>query len=192
MAVQVQINDHGVGAYLSAMPESITAAAKRAIARATANTHTKVTTGHSLHRRTGELMRSIHMNVKGNSLSTISGSVHSKGVRYAAIQETGGTITAKRAYRGVPGGPYLNIPLSGNQTGAGVMRQTARQVFQNGGNIVRSARGNYIVLSNIGTPMFVLKKQVTIPARLGMVAAADDEVPLLMSRLRDLMQGAIE
>jgi len=188
----MRINSHGIEAYLGAMPERMFTAAKESIQDATGNTHRNVTQNSELHRRTGELMRSIHTQVSGNTLAELSGSVFSKGVKYAAIQETGGTVRAKRAYRGVQGGPYLNIPLSGNKTAAGVTRKTARQVFQEGGNIIRSRRGNYIVMSSNGVPMFVLKKQVDIPARLGMRKAADNEVPLLMNRLREAMQGVIE
>jgi len=188
----VSINTNGLEAYFKGLPSGVFEVAKQAVASAVANTQRTVKTNTSLHRRTGELMRSIHTRVKGSDLSTLSGSVHSAGVKYAAIQETGGTITAKRAYRGVQGGAYLNIPLAANKTAAGVMRKTAKQVFQSGGSIIKSRRGNYIVIDEIGVPMFVLKKSVTIPARLGMQKAADDEVPLLMSRLRDAMQGAIE
>jgi len=35
--------------------------------------------------------------------------------------------------------------------------------------------------------MMVLKKEVTIPARLGMVDAANDQIPTILSGLRDLI-----
>jgi len=187
----VQINDNGLTQYLGAMPDHMFTAAKHEVRKAASNTHKQITRHSELHRRTGQLMRSIHLTVKGDTLDKISGAVFSEGNRYARIQETGGVIKAKNAYRGVQGGPYLNIPLSANKTAAGAMRQTAKQVFQGGGSIIRSRRGNYIVMSSMGVPMFVLKKQVVIPARLGMQKAADDEVPLLMNRLQAAMDGVI-
>jgi len=190
--MSVTIRDHGVRAYLEGLPSSMFQAAKQAISSAVANTHERVVTNTALHRRTGALMRSIHTETHGGDLRSLGGSVFSRGTRYASIQETGGVVRAKRAYRGVPGGAYLNIPLPLNKTASGATRKTARQVFQAGGTIVKSRRGNYIVLSNIGTPMFVLKKQVTIPARLGMQKAADDEIAPLMVRMRELAQGAIQ
>ena len=190
--MNISIRDKGLRTYLENLPSGMFQAAKQAISSAVANTHERVVTNTTLHRRTGALMRSIHTETHGESLGKLGGSVFSKGTRYAAIQETGGVVKAMRAYRGVQGGAYLNIPLQANKTAAGVTRQTAKQVFRAGGVIIKSRRGNYIVLSNIGTPMFVLKKQVTIPARLGMQKAADDEVPLLMGRLRELAQEAIQ
>ena len=160
-------------------------AAKKAIAKATLEVQTRVKSNFNsggLNSRTGRLRRSIQTSMTGSAMSTISGRVYSDMV-YAPIQEKGGTIKAKDKYLRVPGGPYLNIPLSSNKTAAGVMRMGAREVFAGGGFIIKSKKGNYLVMSGAGQPMFVLKKQVTIPARLGMMKASEDSIPTLLSEL---------
>lgn len=163
---------------------------KTAISKAALNTHATVSSySGGLHNRSGLLRRSLKTDVKGTTLNDLSGDVYTD-VKYAPIHEKGGTVKAIDKYLRVPGGPYLNIPLAANKTAAGVMRMNARQVFNGGGYIVRSRIGNYLVMSGTGQPMFVLKKQVTIPARLGMEKAADDEIPTLLSTLSsELLRG---
>lgn len=143
-------------------------------------------TGDGLNSRTGLLRRSIKTSNKGNTLDTLHSSVFTD-VKYAPIQEKGGVVKAKNKYVGVPGGPYLNIPLTANKTAAGVMRRGARAIFSTGGFIIKSKAGNYLVMSGEGVPMFVLKKQVTIPARLGMQEAAEEQVPTLLSTLNNTL-----
>lgn len=161
-------------------------ATKKAISKATLEVQSRVkgnfNSGDGLHSRSGRLRRSIQTSITGTTMTTVSGRVYSDMV-YAPIQETGGTIRAKDKYLRVAGGPYLNIPLSANKTAAGMMRMGAREVFNAGGFIIKSKKGNYLVMSGAGQPMFVLKKQVTIPARLGMMKASDDSVPTLLSEL---------
>lgn len=147
--------------------------------------------GDKLHARTGLLRRSMKTTLEGTNFSDLKGSVHTDVV-YAPIQETGGTISAKRAYATLPGGPYLNIPLAANLTAAGVMRQNARDVFAAGGFIIKSKVGNYIVMSGVGQPMFVLKRSVKIPARLGMENAMNDEIPTLLGNLDTAIQSRLE
>lgn len=141
--------------------------------------------GNKLHSRTDALRLSIKTATRGTTLNTLRGSVFSDSI-YAPIHEHGGTVKAKDKYLRVPGGPYLNIPLPSNKTPAGVMRKNARTVFNEGGYIMRSARGNYIVMSGINEPMFILRKKVEIPARLGMVKAAEDEIPTMLGRINSL------
>jgi hypothetical protein len=87
---------------------------------------------------------------------------------------------------GVPGGPYLNIPTSANKTASGVTRLQAREVFNRGGYITQTKGGVWGVFL-LGQMMFSLKKQVKIPARLGMIDAAEDEVPTLLNKLRNVL-----
>jgi len=110
-------------------------------------------------------------------------------VVYAPIHEYGGVIKAARAYRKVPGGPYLNIPASANKTKAGVMRYTAKDVFQMGGYIRRIGRRWGVMLGK--QLMFTLHKEVTIPARLGFRDAVDAEIPTLLSELNRLSGNRI-
>lgn len=188
--IQVEVVGLGeVQHWLEQFPEESFQNARDAIHnamfRAKAKTQKNATT--ILKVRSGTLRRSINFSTSGKTLSTLMGSffaANKKGgatLSYAPIQEYGGTIKAKNAYKKVPGGPYLNIPAKDNKTPAGVMRKTARQVFQNGGFI----RGRTIVLK--GKTMFYLVKQVKIRARLGMNKAAEDEIPTLLGDLQKLI-----
>jgi hypothetical protein len=175
---------------LSDLPSVLFEDAKEAISKATINTQKRIsdnfgTGSNQLKSRTGSLRRSLQTRVAGETLNTLTGRVYTNMI-YAPLQEKGGTVKAIDKYMRVPGGPYLNIPLSANKTPAGVMRQSARDVFSAGGFIRRSNAGNYLVCRNDGTPMFVLKKQVYVPPRLGMLQAAEDEVPTLLNNLRNL------
>jgi len=175
---------------LDELPEHSFDVTKVAISKAVLNTHAKVSSySGGLHNRSGLLRRSLKTDVKGTTLKDLRGDVYTD-VKYAPIHEKGGTISAIDKYLRVPGGPYLNIPLATNKTAAGVMRMNARQVFSAGGYIIKSRIGNYLVMSGTDQPMFVLKKQVTIPARLGMEKAAEGEIPTLLSTLSsELLRG---
>lgn len=190
------ITTHGIPELkdlLDILPEHVfketSSAFKKASLGAQSTIINRFGTENGLNSRTGLLRRSIKVSNKGNTIDTLKSSVFTD-VKYAPIQETGGTIRAKNKYTGVPGGPYLNIPLTANKTGAGVMRRDARSIFSTGGFIIKSKAGNYLVMSGEGIPMFVLKKQVTIPARLGMQKAVEEQVPTLLSTLNDtLLKG---
>lgn len=146
-----------------------------------------------LFARTGELSRSIRSALSGNTLDSLKAKVFTDSI-YAPIHERGGTITAKNAYRGLFGGPYLNIPSDANKTPAGVMRRSARDVFNEGGHVIKinSGKAKYMVINSFGIPMFWLVKSVTIAARLGMVEAAQDEVPTFLSNLSKAVGEAIQ
>lgn len=175
--------------YLTDFPEETYQDARDAIndAMFRAKATTQQNARSILKVRSGALRRSIQFTTKGKTLSTLQGSfyaAHKSGaatVAYAPIHEYGGTIKAKNAYKKVRGGPYLNIPAKANKTPAGVIRNSARQVFQNGGFI----RGRTIVLK--GKVMFYLVKQVRIRPRLGMNKAAEAEIPTLLGDLQNLI-----
>lgn len=191
MAATVQVEVHGANDVLDlieALPERVYAGARTAFSKAVFASQAETLShlsGNPLQTRTGQLARSIRPEVTGSDLATLTGRLYSDMV-YAPIQEAGGTVTAKRAYMGVPGGPYLNIPTQANKTPAGVQRMTAQQVFAQGGHIRRlhDVFGYGVFLGD--QMMFILKKQVTIPARLGMRQAADDQIPTLLSDIAAL------
>jgi hypothetical protein len=121
--------------------------------------------GDRLKVRSGRLRSSIGSIVteSGDSIIGMIGSGVRQGdrVKYANIQETGGVITPKR-------GKYLTIPLPAALTPAGVLRKPARQwpdTF-----VMKSNNGNLLIMQKKGkrvtrlVALFVLKKQVTIPA----------------------------
>lgn len=172
---------------LKKIPEANFNAAKKAFSVAAFGAHEEITknaSGGTLQRRTGTLARGFTVGVQGGNIANLKGEVASSSI-YAPIQEYGGTIRATSAYRRVPGGPYLNIPTSFNKTAAGVQRQSARSVFMQGGHIVQSKRGNYVVMLN-GMPMFSLVKRVTIPARLGMRKAGKNQIRPLLDTLAQI------
>jgi phage gpG-like protein len=145
----------------------------------------KDNTKNILKVRSGNLRRSIGQSVTGTSLEKLSGSLFSKSsvngqeLKYAPIHEFGGTVRAIDKYQRVQGGPYLNIPTEANKYPSGVTRMQAREIFNSGGYIV--GKGVYLN----GKKMFSLIKQAKIPARLGMIKAADDEVETLLGKLAD-------
>lgn len=119
--------------------------------------------GPIIKRRTGNLARSLRSDVDTTS-SQVTGTVGVLKTPYAAILELGGTITGK---------PWLTIPLSGvNRPSSahpgGETGLTAREVIDQGGFFLKSKAGNLLIVQrnkkgNI-TPIFVLKRQVEIPA----------------------------
>ena len=187
---------------LKKLPESTFDETKAAFRDTVLRTDTRVQarfTSGPLHVRTGEGRRSFKNQVAGTTLDNLRASVFSGAVKgnilvYIPVLEFGArgskAITAKRAYRNVPGGPYLNIPLPPNKTAAGVMRKTAGEVFTQGGFIFKSKKKNWIVAAKDGTPMFVLRKKVEIKPMLGFYDIADDETQLLISRLSSQLPQA--
>jgi hypothetical protein len=145
---------------------------------------------NKLNSRTGNLARSIKTSVKGVELNELSANVYTDSI-YAPLQEKGGDVKAKNKYARVPGGPYLNIPTNFNKTAAGVMRLSSREVFGMGGYIAKSKTGNWFVFALDGKPMFILKRSVTVPARLGMIDAGIESAKTLLDDLNKLNLGDI-
>ncbi len=141
-----------------------------------------------LHRRTGNLARSQKIVVAGKTVDDVIG-VYAIGgglVNYAGIHEHGGTITAKR-------GKFLAIPL--DKTKAGVARRVSPRDYPNTfiakhiifqrlkkattktGKFKRNKKaldpqkygafGITAANNEDIIPLFVLKKSVYIPPRLG-------------------------
>lgn len=183
-----------VNQYLQQMPENLFDDTKKVFQKAVLKADAKVKSNLTtvLKSRTGMLWRSLHTSVKGTTLKTLRASIYSLAnvsgtpVVYAPIHEYGGTITAIDKYTGVPGGPYLNIPTGSNKTPAGIMKKSAKMIFDEGGYIQKSRKGNWGVFLG-GRMMFVLKSKVKIPARLGMRKAAEDQIPTILSSLKELV-----
>jgi len=190
-----------VQSLLKKLPGSVFEDVKAVFKDAVFNTYNKVRAqldGSPLKSRTGEMRRSFKTQLTGTSLENIKASVFSGAgpagsiLVYVPVHEFGATganaIVAKRAYKKVPGGPYLNIPLSANLTEkAGVMRKSAGEVFSEGGFIFQSRSKKWFVAAKDGTPMFILKKKVEIKARLGFYDIADKELAVVQKRLADIL-----
>jgi len=115
--------------------------------------------------RTGNLRRSFHHNIRGNTLSTIVGR-YGTDVPYAAKHEEGGKITPTNK-------KFLTIPLEDNLTPAGVMRMDAPTVinsFPYHAFIPTKNPPNLLLVAGeskeTAKPFFVLVKSVKIPPRL--------------------------
>jgi len=177
--------------YLNKLPDKTFDEAKKVFQEAVLDADKEVKLRFSskiIHSRTGTLRRSLRTSLTGSSLRNLRASFFSSAnvagvpVKYAPLQEFGGVIKAINKYSGVPGGPYLNIPTKSNLTPAGVMKKSAKELFNAGAHIHKSKAGNWGVF--IGDKMMmVLKKKVVVPARLGMIDAADDQIPTILSKL---------
>lgn len=125
------------------------------------------TSDKSLSRRTGKLIESVEASIrvtgKFTAGSEVRGQIGSPLI-YASTQEFGATIRPKRAQ-------YLTVPLPAALDNRGVpilprARDWPRTFVQ------RSRRGNLIIFQKRGAnkivPLYVLKKQVTIPPRMNL------------------------
>lgn len=145
---------------LKATPRQITAIVKTVMQRGMllAERIAKDLARTRLRVRTGFLIKAIRARVESDTdavygllgIATTSDRV----LVYAAVQELGsnGPIRAKNAYRNVPGGPYLNIPLDAALTPAGVTRFSAREaesVYPGGTVIAKSKKGNWILFGKL-------------------------------------------
>lgn len=124
--------------------------------------------GDPLHSRTGFLKRSIGYEVTGEGTGDLALRVFSAGAKYANLQEYGGVIRPVNA-------DWLTIPLPDAKTPNGTPKGRARD-FENT-FIFKSKRGNLLIAQHTFTRggrrrekpklLFVLKKEVRVPARLG-------------------------
>jgi hypothetical protein len=178
--------------FIDKLPENSFDVAKDAFRESVTDAANKVKSFVNLKVRTGNLRRSIGQEVKGSTLKDLQASIYSaqgsggSQVVYAPIQEFGGTVKAKDKYKWVKGGPYLNIPTINNLTAAGVMRMTAWEVFDQPGAHVR---GKGVFIGD--KIMFTLVKSVTLTERLGMRAAMEDQIPTLLSTIKEQLGEGI-
>ena len=129
--------------------------------------------------RTGTLRRSFGSEVVGGlgKGTPLTLAVFSAGVKYARIQEYGGEVRPKSS-------KYLTVPLPDAMTRSGVVRASARQLFQqypDQMSVIRSPKSGQLFIVSDGKPgaknprgknaetqwLFVLKKSVELKPRLG-------------------------
>lgn len=104
-----------------------------------------------------------------NSITyTATGSSATVGtnVVYAAIHQFGGTVRAKNAQ-------FLSIPVTPAARAAGSPRNMA------GLHVAQTLKGQFILVNDKGVTQFLLRKQVTIPARPFLGVSAGDRVELI-------------
>jgi len=105
--------------------------------------------------------------------------------RYIGIHEKGGTIKAKSAYSSLPGGPYLRVPVGISRT-----ERRRKASFVNT-FIARGKGGQFTIFQRTGAgnirPLFVLKKQVVIPARLDFYATWRKGLSVVLKRVQNAL-----
>lgn len=125
-----------------------------------------------LHVRTGALLNSIGRSKKVYEQNgVIVGEIGPEGIPYAAIHEFGGVVVPKNKQ-------FLAIPTPENRRADGLPIMTTQELKNTGNSFVRKGM---IFLSEGKkiTPMFFLKRSVTIPARPYLstaLAAKQDEI----------------
>ena len=144
--------------------------------------------GERLAVRTGNLRSSVTMATESTSSSErvyLRAGGGQRDVRYAALQEYGGTVVPVNAQ-------YLAIPLAAAKTRAGVSRYASPRDVP-GLFIIKSKAGNLLLVRRKGKknklePMFVLKKSVTIRGKHYMrdaLTAMSDAAPEVINKAVD-------
>lgn len=136
----------------------------------------------TLSRRSGFMIASIKesVRVQGQTIPTIEGYISVPHTR--KIHENGGVIRPVKA-------KYLTIPLPAALNSNGTPKKPSARAWQNT-FVLRSKAGNLLIVQRRGTqlvPLYVLKSEVYIPPRLGMMATAQAG----MTMLADSMTNAI-
>lgn len=137
-----------------------------------------------LQRRSGKLTKNIRVKVKGVTFQGLQGEIGVRGKAgvYAPVHEFGAVIKPKRAQ-------YLVIPLSAALNAQGVPKKRSPRSWKNT-FIARSKKGNLLIFqrrrgARKPVPLYVLKKQVRIPPRLGLGATLERGVPVFQDVLMD-------
>lgn len=141
------------------------------------------TTATSLSKRSGAAVRSIAQSLKVETTgSEVLGYIG--GIYYLQAHEDGATIRARRS-------KYLTIPLPAALDQRGVPRKRSAREWSNT-FIIKSKNNNLLIVQRTATgivPLYVLKKQVRIPKRLGMGEALNRYLPTLGEYLQAELKG---
>ena len=147
----------------------------------------KLASGGILEPRTGNAKRSIfsRVEIEQDGLSALARVGANLSIaKYMRIQELGGVITAKNA-------AHLTIPLDAAKTAKGVARFSARDVIGNPQSFgfwgtftaKRVIFGRTRDRGVSPTPLFVLKRSVTLPARQPLRSTLQRETPWILTRI---------
>ena len=135
------------------------------------------TTSTTIASRTGTSIRSIpgSVRVKGTTLASLEGRI---GGKFPLIVHEEGRV--------IRSANYMTIPLPAALDKRGVpLRKSSRH--WNNTFVRRTSKGNLIIFqkrpNNVVIPLYLLKKEVRIPARLGMEKLIREELPLLQNRI---------
>jgi hypothetical protein len=142
--------------------------------------------GGSLNKRSGTLVKSIRDSVRvtGSQVKTIQGQIGS--IFYGRTHEFGATITAKRV-------KYLTIPLPAALDSRGVPRRKSARDWDNT-FVITSKKGNLLIVRKRGRgiePLYVLKRSVRIPKRLGLGDTLEAGLPQFLDKTVSEMTKSI-
>ena len=152
------------------------------LARKHGNKWPSGTSTGSLSSRSGSLLASLQEGVRvaGSTLADVQGSL--SGVEYLAVQEYGGTVTAR-------GAQYLAIPLPAALRPDGTPIRNGPRDWDK--TFVQMSRaGNLLVFRRAGAgiePLYALKRSVTLPPRFGARQMARDRMPYFVSKVVDTL-----
>lgn len=154
--------------------------------------------GMGLNRRSGNLSRDWNTVASADAGNlTVHIETTGTGDKYARLQEFGGTVVPKSS-------EWLWIPLDQNKTSNGVARITPRQAVSNGGFYTNARNGGKIFWAYALTkaarkkakgelvPLFVLKKSVYVPARMGATSLFESMLPLLGYAVIAEVEGVLD
>ena len=170
--LDVRITGDDAEAFLDALSRAVTPAVARAVLRAAqaASGELSLASMEALTKRpTGSLARSFDVEVTGKG-GQISAGAFSR-LPYAAIQDSGGTIRAKRR-------KYLAIPLDGIPRGMGPRQYPTPLEFR------PSRKGGGVLVDASGKARYALKRQVRIRGT-GYVRTALDRLEAQMGDIAD-------
>lgn len=156
------------------------------VAEALSQRHSKAWPGgtgpQTLSKRAGGGMASIKQSitVTGKTLDDIIGSIG--GDFYLRTHEFGATIRAKRV-------KFLTIPLPAALNANGTPKKMSAREWDRT-FVRRSKKGNLIIFTRSGKsliPLYLLKKEVKIPPRLGMQKTLEVGLPRFVDKAMEAM-----
>ena len=192
MPLDITVTENTIAAKINLITPAVMNAAVREISLVTIMLvgHIKSVTlpKSGLERRTGALSRSIVPGKVERGAASVTGRVLAgQGLPYARIHEYGGEIKPVH-------GQFLAIPLDAVKTQAGVARFGPRQAesqgwktFFAGGAIMGKQPGDAEA-----TPLFALKRSVTMPARPYFAPGIRDKKTEVQNALARALGAAIE
>lgn len=139
--------------------------------------------GPDLQRRSGKGLTSVKNFIVKREAEDVAG--HMRLNFYMAVHEHGAIVRARRSQ-------YLTIPLEAALDANGIPKKRSARDWRNT-FIAKSRAGNLIIFHREGrriTPLYVLKKRVRIPARLGLRKELSRQRPEfrrnVLERIREL------
>lgn len=141
-----------------------------------------------LNKRSGgglkDIRDSIHVAANVSDIDQVEGSI---GAAFPmSVHEEGAEISARRSR-------YLTIPLPAALDNRGIpLRASARDWEDT--FVARSRRGNLLIFQRRGkeiVPLYILKERVRIPARLGLGATVEKELPYFEAKALGEIERAL-